>query len=94
MEMPNEKDFIDKLEKAILEVDAKCNYFVPQFIIKQWEKSEQKNADDKSLNKINPTIQGKMIFDNNSMFKKTTKLVITKILSARGSIKIPNFDTT
>ena len=53
-----------------------------------------KSVTDKSLNKINPTIQGKIIFDNNSMFKKTIKLVITKILSARGSIKTPNFDTT
>ena len=51
MEMPNEADFIDKLEKAILEVDAKCNYFVPQFIIKQWEKNEQKIARENSPNK-------------------------------------------
>jgi hypothetical protein len=51
MEMPNEEDFIDKLEKSILEVDSKCNYFVPQFIITQWEKSEQKNDTIKSVNK-------------------------------------------
>lgn len=42
MEMPNEEDFIDKLEVAILEIDAKCNYFVPQFIIKEWEEKEAK----------------------------------------------------
>ena len=41
MEMPNEEDFIDKLEQAILEIDAKCNYFVPQFIIKEWEQKER-----------------------------------------------------
>jgi len=47
MEMPNEEDFIDKLEVAILEIDSKCNYFVPQFIIKEWEKKEDKNESEK-----------------------------------------------
>ena len=42
MEMPNEEDFIDKLELAILEIDSKCNYFVPQFIINEWSKEEEK----------------------------------------------------
>jgi hypothetical protein len=42
MEMPNEEDFIDKLELAILEIDSKCNYFVPQFIIDEWSKEEDK----------------------------------------------------
>ena len=45
MEMPNEEDFIDKLEAAILEIDAKCNYFVPQFIIKEWEAKESRNLE-------------------------------------------------
>jgi len=48
MEMPNEEDFIDKLEMAILEIDAKCNYFVPQFIIKEWDDKESKQ--DKNNN--------------------------------------------
>ena len=47
MEMPNEEDFIDKLEAAILEIDAKCNYFVPQFIIKEWEAKESRNLETK-----------------------------------------------
>ncbi len=46
MEMPNEEDFIDNLEKSILEIDAKCNYFVPQFIIKEWEDKEDKAEKD------------------------------------------------
>ena len=50
MEMPNEEDFIDKLEKSILEVDAKCNYFVPQFIIKQWESKEKLIINTQSQN--------------------------------------------
>lgn len=48
MEMPNEEDFIDKLEVAILEIDAKCNYFVPQFIIKEWEEREAKEEGNRT----------------------------------------------
>ena len=36
MEMPNEKDFIDAFEKEILDVQNKCNYFPPQFIIDKY----------------------------------------------------------
>jgi len=52
MEMPNEEDFIDKLELSILEIDSKCNYFVPQFIITEWTKDESKlNSEIKSPSK-------------------------------------------
>ena len=44
MEMPNEEDFVDKLEQAILDIQAKCNYFVPQFIIDEWRKTELKEG--------------------------------------------------
>lgn len=33
MEVPNEKDFVNKFETEILDVQNKCNYFPPQFII-------------------------------------------------------------
>ena len=33
MEMPNEKKFIDEFEVKILDVQNKCKYFPPQFII-------------------------------------------------------------
>lgn len=33
MEMPNQKNFIDEFEKKILDVQNKCKYFPPQFII-------------------------------------------------------------
>ena len=42
MEMPNEKDFIDNLEQSILDIQAKCNYFVPQFILDEWTKNDEK----------------------------------------------------
>ena len=41
MEMPNEEDFIDKLEQSILDIQSKCNYFVPQFILDEWSKTEE-----------------------------------------------------
>ena len=50
MEMPNEEDFIDKLEQSILDIQAKCNYFVPQFIIDEWGKSELKEGTNKKSN--------------------------------------------
>ena len=36
MEMPNEENFIDDFEKEILDVQNKCNYFPPQFIIDKY----------------------------------------------------------
>jgi hypothetical protein len=33
MEMPNEEDFQDKLEATILDIQNKCKYFSPQFIV-------------------------------------------------------------
>tara|TARA_B110001450_G_scaffold252217_1_gene273533 strand:+ start:1980 stop:2288 length:309 start_codon:yes stop_codon:yes gene_type:complete len=33
MEMPNEQDFQDKLEASILDIQNKCKYFSPQFIV-------------------------------------------------------------
>ena len=40
MEMPNEKNFIDAFEKEILDVQNKCNYFPPQFIIDKYPGEE------------------------------------------------------
>ena len=48
MEMPNEEDFVDKLEKEILDIQNKCNYFVPQFVVDEWRTHKQnfKESDD------------------------------------------------
>ena len=40
MEMPNEKDFIDSFEAEMLDVQNKCNYFPPQFIIDSYPGEE------------------------------------------------------
>ena len=42
IEMPNEEDFTDKLEIQILDIQSKCNYFVPQFIIEDYDKKKKK----------------------------------------------------
>ena len=41
--MPNEADFIDKLEVAMAKW-TQGNYFVPQFIIKERKKRRQRRA--------------------------------------------------
>ena len=46
--MPNEEDFVDKLEQSILDIQAKCNYFVPQFIIDDWSKNESSKQVDQT----------------------------------------------
>ena len=38
MEMPNEENFTDELEQSIIDVQNKCNYFPPQFIINNYDK--------------------------------------------------------
>lgn len=51
IEMPNEEDFADKLEIEILDIGNKCNYFVPQFIINEYNTKSVKNKaiDDQLL---------------------------------------------
>lgn len=51
IEMPNEEDFADKLEVEILDIGNKCNYFVPQFIIDEYNKKNKKieTTDDELL---------------------------------------------
>ena len=48
MEMPNEEDFIDKLEVSILDIQSKCNYFIPQFILDEWAKKKETNITSKT----------------------------------------------
>ena len=72
IEMPNEEDFTDKLEILILDIQSKCNYFVPQFIIDNYDKDNKDNKDtrtkqDNKLSKIqNTTSEGNLLIRNNS----------------------------
>ena len=54
IEMPNEKNFTDKLEKQILDIQNKCNYFIPQFIVDNYKKKKNKNK------QINNSISGQL----------------------------------
>lgn len=49
IEMPNEEDFTDKLEEQILDIQSKCNYFVPQFIVEQYDKKKNLEKSNKSV---------------------------------------------
>ena len=48
IEMPNEEDFLDSLEESILEIQNKCNYFPPQFIVNSYTFSEMTDPMDKA----------------------------------------------
>lgn len=41
IEMPNEEDFTDNMEKQIIDIQNKCNYFIPQFIIDNYRKKKK-----------------------------------------------------
>lgn len=42
IEMPNEEDFTDNLEKQIIDIQNKCNYFIPQFIVDKYRNKKNK----------------------------------------------------
>lgn len=41
IEMPNEEDFTDNMEQQIIDIQNKCNYFIPQFIIDNYRKKKK-----------------------------------------------------
>ena len=43
IEMPNEANFADDLEIMILDIQGKCNFFPPQFIVDEYEKKQTLN---------------------------------------------------
>ena len=66
IEMPNEEDFTDKLETQILDIQNKCNYFVPQFIVDEYDKQHKANKNkNNGLNGLNRhTISNDSTFSN------------------------------
>ena len=81
IEMPNEEDFTDKLEVQILDIQSKCNYFVPQFIVEEYDikhkikitkphkQTSHENIRSSILNKENIFIN---IDDNDTNYKTFT----------------------
>jgi hypothetical protein len=50
IEMPNEENFADDLEVMILDIQGKCNFFPPQFIVDEYENKHRcKSHDQKEL---------------------------------------------
>ena len=43
IEMPNEKDFVEQMENKILDIQNKCKYIPPQFIIDEYDKQNNIN---------------------------------------------------
>lgn len=43
IEMPNETDFIEQMENKILDIQNKCKYIPPQFIIDEYDKQHNIN---------------------------------------------------
>ena len=41
---PDENDFIDKIEAKILDIQTKCKYLPPQFIIDNYEEREDEKT--------------------------------------------------
>jgi hypothetical protein len=56
IEMPNEEDFTDKLEVQILDIQSKCNYFVPQFIVEEYDIKNKNNINIKNTNSYQENI--------------------------------------
>tara|TARA_A100001015_G_C14725677_1_gene607769 strand:- start:74 stop:586 length:513 start_codon:yes stop_codon:yes gene_type:complete len=49
IELPNEKDFIEKMETKILDIQTKCKYIPPQFIIDEYENKYENINENTSL---------------------------------------------
>ena len=48
IEIPNEKDFVEKMENKILDIQNKCKYIPPQFIIEEYE-NKYENINETTL---------------------------------------------
>ena len=70
MEMPNEKDFLDNLEASILDIQNKCNYFPPQFIVNNYYKTRAKNI--RMKNKVNKLYYNIKSTDSDSLLQCVT----------------------
>jgi len=61
IEMPNEEDFTDKLEEQILDIQSKCNYFVPQFIVEAYDKKKKLEKINKSVYHLDTKVTSNMM---------------------------------
>jgi hypothetical protein len=93
MEMPNEKEFADEMEKLILEIKNKCNYFVPQFIIDEYCKKKKCKHEKKPKLKIINNDGDKCNENNNSnLGEKSNLLGDYNTFNRKPDITITNYD--
>ena len=59
IEMPNEENFADDLEKMILDIQGKCNFFPPQFIVNEYDAKNLKNQTKQVPKSISDTQRNK-----------------------------------
>lgn len=95
IEMPNEENYADDLEKMILDIQGKCNFFPPQFIVDEYEKKHKENRIDNNLEgtyelprKFNskPKPVKKMSKKNYDTFNKGTSIIDFSIQNTHDSI--------
>ena len=83
IEMPNEENFADDLEVMILDIQGKCNFFPPQFIVDAYENKQRIKSpkehelegsfenDNTSINQKHPT---KKLSKNYNTFNNGTSI--------------------
>jgi uncharacterized protein (UPF0332 family) len=49
MELPNEENFVNDLEKAILDIQNKCKYFPPKHIVDSYVQNDKNTANDDTM---------------------------------------------
>jgi len=95
IEMPNEENYADDLEKMILDIQGKCNFFPPQFIVDEYEKKHKENRIDNNLEGIyelprkfnsKPKPEKKMSKKNYDTFTKGTSIIDFSIQNTHDSI--------
>lgn len=91
MEMPNEEDFADNLEKQILEIQNKCNYFAPQHIVekirkKNCQKNQRKTTENVKM--INDEDEPLLNENSNSLIENSEEPEITSIMEQNNDLAI------
>ena len=79
IEMPNEEDFTDKLEAEILDIQNKCRYFAPQFIVEKYNKLNKLNNNKNESNKSNGSDSS--LIDRNKKIVRTYGSIVKPIHS-------------
>ena len=86
IEMPNEENFADDLEKMILDIQGKCNFFPPQFIVDEYEKKKKDNNFDNEKSDIKTNKHTKKLNKNYDTFGKGTSITDFSLQNTHDSL--------